>query len=245
MVGVHIGLDLEDKAGDFAVGRIDARLGVGFFGFDALGRRGIEAERAQQLVDAEMAQRRTEQDRRHVAFEEGLDIEGLETALDQFGGVLEFRQFGGIEEPLRHGLVERNRGRMAFVDLGAGLLLGVGVELACLQLQHALETAAGSGRPVERRWIELQFRGHFVEQGQGVLGLAVHLVDEGDDRDIAQAADLEQLQGLRLDALGGVQHHDGGVGGGERPVGVFREVLVARRIEQVEHQAGVFEGHHR
>jgi hypothetical protein len=51
-------------------------------------------------------------------------------------------------------------------------------------------------------------------------GLAVHLVDEGDDRDVAQAADLEQLQGARLDALGGVDHHDGGVDRGQRAVGV-------------------------
>ena len=31
--------------------------------------------------------------------------------------------------------------------------------------------------------------------------VAVQLVDEGDDRDAAHAADLEQLDGLRLDAL--------------------------------------------
>ena len=75
-----------------------------------------------------------------------------------------------------------------------------------------------------------------VQQLERVLRLAVHLVDEGDDRDVAQAADLEQLQGLRLDALGGVQHHDRGVGGGQRAVGVLGEVLVARRVEQVEDQ---------
>jgi RNA polymerase sigma-70 factor, ECF subfamily len=33
---------------------------------------------------------------------------------------------------------------------------------------------------------------------------------------------LEQLQGLRLDPLGRVEHHDGGVGGGEDPVGAGR-----------------------
>ena len=41
-------------------------------------------------------------------------------------------------------------------------------------------------------------------------------------------ADLEQLQRLRLDALGRVEHHDDAVDGEQRAVGVFAEVLVAR-----------------
>jgi hypothetical protein len=59
---------------------------------------------------------------------------------------------------------------------------------------------AASGRPGHRR-------DDLVEELEGILALAVHLVDEGDDRHVAQAADLEQLAGLRLDALGGVDHH--------------------------------------
>ena len=35
------------------------------------------------------------------------------------------------------------------------------------------------------------------------------------------------------------------VGGGERAVGVFRKILVARRVEQIEHRALIFERHHR
>ena len=77
----------------------------------------------------------------------------------------------------------------------------------------------------------------------GSRDFAVHLVDEGDDRDVAQAANLEQLAGARLDALGGVDHHDGGIDGGQRAVGVLREVLVAGRVEQVEDAAGMFERH--
>ena len=69
-----------------------------------------------------------------------------------------------------------------------------------------------------------------------VLALAVHLVGEGDDRDVAQPADFEQLQRLRFDALGDVDHHHRGVDGGQRAVGVLGEVRVAGRIEQVEGQ---------
>ncbi len=111
------------------------------------------------------------------------------------------------------------------------------------QIDHALETSARAGRPIERRRVQRQLGSDLVQQGEGIERLAVHLVDEGDDRDVAQAADLEQLQRLRFDALGGVQHHDRGVGGRQRAVGVFGEVLVAGRVQQVEHQAGVVEGH--
>jgi hypothetical protein len=68
----------------------------------------------------------------------------------------------------------------------------------------------------------------------GLRGLAVHLVDEGDDRNVAQPADLEQLQRPGLDALGGVDHHHRRVHRRQRPVGVVGKVLVARRVEQVE-----------
>ena len=50
----------------------------------------------------------------------------------------------------------------------------------------------------------------------------------------ARAADLEQLQRLRFDALGRVEHHHHGVDGGQHAVGVLGEVAVAGRVEQVQ-----------
>jgi hypothetical protein len=66
---------------------------------------------------------------------------------------------------------------------------------------------------------------------------AIDLVDEGDDRHRAQPADLEQLARLRLDALGGVDHHHRGIDRGQRAIGVLAEILVPRRVEQVEGDA--------
>jgi hypothetical protein len=43
---------------------------------------------------------------------------------------------------------------------------------------------------------------------------------------------LEELARLRLDALGGVNHHHHAVHGQQRAVGVLAEVLVARGVEQ-------------
>ena len=135
-------------------------------------------------------------------------------------------------------LISRKRAGLAGVALDQP-------HAAALDVDGADEIAAAADRPVHRRGVERQRLLDLVEQVERIAALAVHLVDEGDDRDVAQPADLEQLAGARLDALGGVDHHDGGVDRGQRAVGVLGEVLVARRVEQVEDAAVVFEGHHR
>ena len=59
------------------------------------------------------------------------------------------------------------------------------------------------------------------------------------------AADVEELEGLRLQALGRVEQHHRGVDGGQHPVGVLGEVAVARGVQQVDHVVAVGELQHR
>jgi hypothetical protein len=113
------------------------------------------------------------------------------------------------------------------------------------QIERAGKIAAPSDGPGDRRGVERQHRLDLVEQFERVARLAVHLVDEGDDGNVAQAADLEQFTRARLDALGRVDHHHGGIHRRQRAIGVFREVLVARRVEQVVDAIAIFECHHR
>ena len=80
---------------------------------------------------------------------------------------------------------------------------------------------------------------------EGVLALAVELVHEDDDRRTAHAADLHQLLGLLLHALDAVHDEDHAVHGGQCAVGVLGEVLVARRVEQVDLESVVVETHDR
>ena len=114
-----------------------------------------------------------------------------------------------------------------------------------LHLDGAGEIATAPDRPVHRRGVERKRLLDLVEQIEGVAAFAIHLVDEGKDRDVAHPADFEQLAGARLDALCGIDHHDRGIDRGQRAIGVFREVLVARGVEQVEDMRAIFEGHHR
>ena len=125
---------------------------------------------------------------------------------------------------------------------------GVALEQAHAAGRHvdgADEIAAAPDRPGHRRGVERQRLFDLVDQIERIAAFAVHLIDEGDDRNVAQPADFEQLAGARLDAFGGVDHHHRRIDRGQRAIGVFGKVLVARRIEQVEDAAVILEGHHR
>ena len=107
------------------------------------------------------------------------------------------------------------------------------------------ETAPPPDRPGHRRHIERQGLFDLIQEIEGIARLAVHLVDERDDRNVAQAADLEQFAGACLDALGRIDHHDRRIDGGQRAVGILGKVGMARRVEEIEDIAPIFEGHHR
>src|SRR3546814_6652285 len=63
--------------------------------------------------------------------------------------------------------------------------------------------------------------------------------------DVCSSDLFEQLERLRLDTLGGVDHHHGAVDRGQRAIGVLAEILVPRRVEQVEDEPPMLEGHDR
>ena len=96
-------------------------------------------------------------------------------------------------------------------------------------------------RPVAWCGMDAEHGLQFVEQGERRAGRAVELVDEGENRHPAAAADFEKLAGLWLDAFGRIDDHDRGIDGREHPVGVLGEILVARGVEQVDHVAVVVE----
>ena len=159
--------------------------------------------RVEQIADAEVLQRRAEEHRAQMAFAERVQVERL-------AGVAHQIELAGDRGGVEIGIERRDLGD-AHLAQRAGLA-GVAFEqphAAALDLDGADEIAAAPDRPVHRRGVERQRLLDLVEQVERIAALAVHLVDEGDDRDVAQPADLEQLAGARLDALGGVDHHDG------------------------------------
>jgi hypothetical protein len=86
---------------------------------------------------------------------------------------------------------------------------------------------------------------HFVDELDGIPARPVQLVHEGEDGELALPGHAEQLLGLLLHALGAVQQHHHGIRGREGAVGVLAEILVARRVQQVDGFAQVLELHGR
>ncbi len=108
----------------------------------------------------------------------------------------------------------------------------VQMDQALLQIVDTAEAVAAANRPVHRHRVNAEHALDLVEQVEGIAARQIELVDEGQHRQPPQLADLEQLAGLRLDALRGVDHHDHAVDGEQRAIRVFAEVLVAGRVEQ-------------
>jgi hypothetical protein len=117
------------------------------------------------------------------------------------------------------------------------------VELLFLPVVNAEKVGAHADGPGLRRHIKSERFLHFVEDLQRVAAFAVDLVDKGDDRDVAQPTNFKQLASLGLDALSRIDHHNGSIHGGQRAVGVFGKVFVARRVEKVVDDALALERH--
>jgi hypothetical protein len=113
------------------------------------------------------------------------------------------------------------------------------------QVVDAAELRAIADRPVHRDRLDPERRLDLVEQLERVLGRSIQLVDEREDRRVPHLRDIEELQRLRLDAAGRIQHHHGTVDGGQCPVGVLGEILVAGRVEQVDLVAAIRKGEDR
>ena len=239
VVGIHVGVDLEDEARHFGFRRLhDAGFGRG------RARRGGYAHEAfEQLAHAEVVDRRTEEYRGQFAPQVGPAVEIVVNALDQ----LDVRAQLGREFVADLGLQLRRGEVRDFDGRGVGRELLVGGEereVFLVEVVYALERGAVRDRERQRPHADVELLFDLVQQVERLLRGAVELVDEDDYRGRAHAADLHQLARLRLDALGAVDDDDDRIDGRERAVGVLCEVLVAGGVENIDLASRVFEAHH-
>ncbi len=200
-------------------------------------------EEVQQQLHAEVVHRRAEEHRRLPPGQILVHLERRRGALHQ----LEFLA------QLAHGfvadLLQQARRVEALEDgriLPREILAGLeDVHFVQHQVIHALQPLAHPDRPGHRRAGNAQHRLHLVQQLDRRAALAIELVDEGHDRRVAQPAHLHQLDRAFFHTLGAVDHHQRRIHRGQHAVGVFGEVRVARRVEQVDDLALVRKLHHR
>src|ERR1700679_4232952 len=87
-------------------------------------------------------------------------------------------------------------------------------------IEDTLKASPHADRPHHRHALNAEQLLDLAHDVERVAPLAIELVDESENRQAAQATDLEQFLGLRFHALGVVDEHDRAVGGGQRAVSV-------------------------
>ena len=235
---VHVGLDLEDEGGEEVVQGADLPLAA----VAGEGRGGHAEKVLQEGLHAEGGQSRAEKDGGELAVAYPVQVKVAGGPVQQLDVLDELVPPGLAQHVGEDGVVQ--------VDLGGAGLFGVGVggevdDLPLVPIIHPQKVLAGADGPVDGVGLDAQFLFDLLAQLEGVPGLPVHLIDEGEDGNVPHDADLEELASLGLHALGPVDDHDGGVGGHEGAVGVLGEVLVAGGVQNVDAETVVLELEHR
>ena len=232
VVLVHVGLDLEDKAAELLAARLDQLTALRVL---ARQRGGGQAqELLQERLYAEVRQGGAEEHGGQLAVLHGVEVKLLGSAVQQLDVLGQLFMVGSADQVVQAGVAQLGLDLLDHLDaVGAAIALK-GQHALSIAVIDALEVLAAADGPVHRVGLDAEDFFNVLHQLKRVAGLAVHLVDEGEDRDVAQRADLEQLDGLGLNALGGVRRHQGAVG-------ILTEVLVAGRVQNVDALALIVE----
>ena len=192
-------------------------------------RREVD-DRVEQVADAEVGQCRAGEHRRGLAGQERRQVDVGADRVEQ--------------RRCRRSLLVHSAPSSSAARIGVDVLLrsdlraagraGEAGEHAGAAVDHAAQVAVRSDRPRGRRRAQIDLLLDLVEQFERLHAGPIELVEERDHRQVPRAAHLEQLQGLRFDALGRVEHHHHRVDGRQHAVGVLGEVAVAGRVEQVQ-----------
>ena len=235
---VHIGLDLKHESRKIRIKGIH-NTAVSSAG---QGRGRQLQESLQERLNAEVRQCRAEEYGRKLATANSLHVH-----FPACGQKLHI-----IDQLLVLGFTVQKLGNLRIVQINRQLVslslaadTGKEQKLCVLTVVYALKILAGADRPVHGISLNSQFPLHFVQQIKGILGLPVHLVNEGKNGNVPHGADLKQLPGLGLDTFSTVDDHDSGVCRHQGAVGVLGEVLVTGGVQNIDAEATVLELHDR
>ena len=237
---VHVCLNLEDE------GRESVRTGINALPAGHAGQRRYRhlKKALQKRLYTEVVQGRAEENRTEQSRADRLQVKVISRAVDQLHVIFQCTAQtlpDQLIQPLR--LIQAaGHGRDTVL---ATVELLKRENLLTLAVVYALEVASAADGPVHGIGPDAELLFQFLKQVIGAACLPVQLVDKGEYRDVTHRTDPEQLSGLRLNALRRVDDHYGGIGRHQRPVGVLREVLVARGIKDVDAVTVIFKLHHR
>ena len=236
---VHVGLDLEDEGRELVAAGVHRLAGQAVH----TGQRGggEPQEVFQEGLHAEVGQSRAKEHRAQLTAQHLVEVKFLGSAVQQLDLVHQLLVQVGGQQFVQCGIAQFGLGLVDLLHTVGAAVAGESQHLAGIAVEHALELLAAADGPVHGVGLDAQDLLDVFHQLKGVAGFAVHLVDEGEDGDVAQGADLEQLDGLGLNALCSIDDHDSGVRCHQGTVGILREVLMARGIQNVHALACIVE----
>ena len=98
---------------------------------------------------------------------------------------------------------------------------------------HALKVMSAADGPVNRAGSDSQYLLNFIQKGIRVSGLSIKLINEGKNGDMSHNTDFKELNGLGLHTLCSVNDHYRTVCRHQGSIGILREILVSRSIQNV------------
>ena len=237
--GVHIRLNLKDESRELLIIRRNHTI-------RGIARCGCRRETdilLKEVLHAEIRHRRAEEHRRQLPRINRRAVKRLACVAQQLDVV---RKGGGslrADTLLPRGIIHlKHLGDARLLPVAR--ILGKELDAVLLAVIDAAIRAVRSDRPVHRVGADAEHVLELVHEIERRLAEAVKLVDKGKDGDAALTADAEQLARLRLDALCRVDDHDGTVHRHQRAVRVLTEVLMPRRVEDVDPIAVIVELQH-
>ena len=106
-------------------------------------------------------------------------------------------------------------------------------DLLGIAVIYTFEILTTADRPVDRTGTDTQDIFNLIHQFKWISGFPVHLVDEGKNRDLSHDTDLKQLDGLCLNTLRTIDHHDRTVCSHQGTIRILREILMSRSVQDV------------
>ncbi len=229
MLGVHVGLDLENKSRKGRMVGSDRP----FVRVVRPWRRRHVKKGPEEEFDPEIVEGTPKKNRGHAPGQKFLPVEGTFLVGEERDFVHEALPVGKFREDWLDGRVVRQKPPINSLRSSMVHRL-VKVDLLAAQVPKSPEPVARSDRPVEGERGNIERTLDVGKKIERVDAFTVHLVDEGENREGSHAGDFEELKCLGLDPLRAVKEHHHRIDRFESPEGVFAEILVPWRIENVQ-----------
>lgn len=235
---VHVGLDFEDKAGECFVGGGDHPIATGPW----RGRRGHLEEGIEEELDAKVIHGAPEENGSQTASGNFAQIE-VGPGAGQEGNFFDELGVGSFQHAVA------NEGIPGTGDFFGGTIGTLGssfeeMDLPGASVENSAEFGTVTERPIDGNGMDSKNVLQLIDQIERLAGRTIELIHEGENGNASTTADFEEFARLGLDALPRIDNHDGGVHGGENPVGVFRKIFVTGSVEKVHDATAVLELEH-